>query len=321
MAISYEEAARLIMGRDNFCIITHKSPDGDTVGSGFGLYYALTEIGKNACVLCSDDFPKKFKTLYNGYENKRFTPKFFIAVDIADTQLIGNDLKKYADYIDLCIDHHASNTNYAKNVLLEADAAAAAEVVYKLLRAGDMPVTQKTAECLYTGIVTDTGCFKYPSVTVQTHRIAAELMEIGISYADINRMMFDTKSKGRIAAENYVQNKTEYYLDERCAFCALSKETIDNISSDSEDFDELAALTIQLESVEVGILVKEKEKGKFRISIRSSKNVNVSEICSEYGGGGHFNAAGCTIDGRIEDVRMMLIKSVGQTLGIDLWMV
>jgi phosphoesterase RecJ-like protein len=321
MKVNLSEAAKLLSEHDNFCILTHRSPDGDTIGCGFGLYYALRSMGKKACVLCSDEFPRKYRYLYNGYEDVKFTPEYFIAVDIADSKLLGSKLKKYADFIDLCIDHHHSNTGYAKNLLLDGNAASACEVLYKLLEAAGAEITPNIAECLYTGIVTDSGCFKYPATTADTHRIAAKLMDTGIPYAHINRQIMDTKSKPRIAIESYAISHMEYYLDEKCAFVAVENNLLTETGAADDDLEGLAPLTTELDTVEVGILVKEKDKGKFRVSMRSVKNTDVSAICAKFGGGGHFFAAGCLIEGTLPEVRMNLLKAVASVMGIDLWIV
>jgi phosphoesterase RecJ-like protein len=317
--IDYAEAAKLLHGSNNIFILTHRSPDGDTIGCGFGLYYALKSIGKNVNVLCADEFPRRYRYLYTDYSEAHFNPNFIIAVDIADTKLLGAELKKYSDFIDLCIDHHHSNTKYAKNTLLEGEAASACEVVYKLLVAAQIPITKTIAECLYTGLISDTGCFRYPATTPETHRIAGQLMDTGISYAYINRQVFEKKSKQRIALENYAMSHMEYYLDEKCSFVAITNDLFSEMGIKDEDLEGLAPLTTELETAEVGILVKEKEAGKFRISLRSVQNTDVSAICAKFGGGGHFFAAGCSIDGTLPDVRMKLLKAVASQMGIDLW--
>jgi phosphoesterase RecJ-like protein len=321
MRIDYSEAAKLLHENDNFCILTHRSPDGDTIGCGFGLYYALISIGKSVCVLCSDEFPRRFQYLYADYVTTKFSPEFFIAVDIADAKLLGNELKKYSEKIDLCIDHHHSNTGYARKLLLEPDAASASEVMYTLIETAGITISQDIAKCLYTGIVTDTGCFKYPATTASTHRIAAKLIDTGIAYAAINRRMLDTKSKPRIAIESFAISHMEYYLDEQCAFVAVSHDLMLEAGVTDDDLEGLAPLTTQLETVEVGILVKEKDRGRFRVSMRSVKDTDVSAICAKFGGGGHFHAAGCMIDGTLSDVRMRLLKAVASVMGIDLWVV
>jgi phosphoesterase RecJ-like protein len=319
--INADSAARLLLENDRFLIITHRSPDGDTLGAGFGLYFALKGIGKKARVINSDPLPKKFASLYEDYKDEEYKPDFIISVDTADTKLFGEALVSFAEKVDLSIDHHHGNSGYAKDLCLESDAASACEVVFSVIEAAGIEITPKIAECLYTGIVTDTGCFRYSGTTPKTLAIASKLMETGINYAAINRRIFETKTRTRVALEMYAIRNMEYYLDSRCAFSAIPKTAADEMKVTDEDYDGLAALTTQIEGVEVGILVKEKEKGKFRISLRSSGQRNVSDIAEKFGGGGHISAAGCSINGKLEDVRMKLLKAVADNMGIALFLV
>ncbi|MDR0991934.1 MAG: bifunctional oligoribonuclease/PAP phosphatase NrnA [Ruminococcus sp.] len=319
--INAESAARLLLDNDRFLIITHRNPDGDTLGAGFGLCFALCDLGKKARVVNSDPLPKKFASLYESYKDEEYKPEFIIAVDTADTKLFGAALTSFAGKVNLCIDHHHGNSGYAESLCLDADAASACEVVFDVLEAAGAAITPKIAECLYTGIVTDTGCFRYSGTTPKTLCIASKLMETGIGYSAINRRIFETKTRTRVALEMYAIRNTEYYLDSRCAFAAIPKTAADEMKVTDEDYDGLAALTTQVEGVDVGILVKEKEKGKFRISIRSAGHINVSEITENFGGGGHIQAAGCSIDGKLEDVRMKLLAAVAKSMGIALFLV
>ncbi len=165
MRINMNEAAKLIRECGNAVILLHESPDGDTMGSGFALCRALRSIGKKANVLCSDELPPKFSFLYDWYSPQEFEPETVIAADIADKKLMGSYNEIYGDKVQLCVDHHISNTGYAEKLLLGERSAAACEVVYSLLKAADIAVDDTMAMCLYTGIATDTGCFKFENVT------------------------------------------------------------------------------------------------------------------------------------------------------------
>ncbi len=321
MQIDYKETAEFLLKNDNYVILTHQSPDGDTMGSGFGLCMALRKMGKKANVLCSDEFPKRYDFMHNDYEIQKFTPDKIIAVDVADINLLGQKLFHYGDYVDLCIDHHKSNTGYAKNTLLNSSAAAACEVLYELLVCMKAPIDTRIAECIYTGIATDTGCFKYSNTTRRAHIISAELMDYNVPMERINRDMFDVKSKARINVESYITSNTEYYLDDKCAMIAITREIIDNIGATADDFEGIASLTLQLESVQVGVTIKERKDGKFKVSMRSTSDVDVSDICSKYGGGGHAKAAGCLFDDKLEDVKLKVLSSLAPAFGMDLWLV
>jgi phosphoesterase RecJ-like protein len=319
--INAENAAKMLLLHDKILIITHRSPDGDTIGAGFALYYALRELGKKARVVNSDPFPGRFSYLYEEYTAEEFTPGFIVSVDTADTKLFGDKLTGFSSIVNLCIDHHHGNTGYADYLLLEGNAAAACEPMFDVIGKLGAPVTPLIASCLYTGIATDTGCFRFSGATAETFRTAAALIELGADYKTINRNLFEIKTRSRIALEQYAVKNTEYYLDSRCAFSAVTKTAADEMGVVDDDYDGLAALTTQVEGVEVGILVTEKETGKFRISLRSSGRINVSAIAENFGGGGHIQAAGCSIDGRLEEVRIKLLKAVADAMGIAIFLV
>lgn len=320
MRINLKDTADFLKERNNYYILTHQSPDGDTIGCGFGLCFALRKLGKKANVLCSDAFPKRYGFIHGAYEPQKFTPETVVAVDVADAKLLGSGLAKYGDYVDLCVDHHVSNTEYAKRLLVYPDAAAACEVIYRVLAEMDAPIDKQVAECLYTGIATDTGCFKYGSTTGLTHMIAAKLIECGINHEKINREMFDVKSKARLKVEQYIISSMEFYLDDKCTVSAVTLDTIKKTGLPWEEFEGIAGMSIQAEGVMVGVILKEKEEGVFKVSMRSASDIDVSEICRKFGGGGHVKAAGCTLEGRLEDVKLKLLSGIAPALGIDLWL-
>ena len=164
--ICLEQAAKFLSDAQDILILTHKSPDGDTIGSAFALMHALHRLGKRADVLCQDPIAPYYSYLFeNGkydttLENLPFEPKTLVSVDVADQKLLGEKLSQYADRIDLSVDHHASNTGYAKQLLLRSDAAANCELMLDLIEAMGVKLDQQIVDSLYTGIVTDTGCFR-----------------------------------------------------------------------------------------------------------------------------------------------------------------
>ena len=147
--LDYAQTGELIKNIDNVYILTHQSPDGDTIGSGFALYYALTDMGKNAKVLCSDKFHKRYDFITQNYNDTDFQPEYIISTDVADTKLLGSLKELYKNDIYLCIDHHISNMEYSKYLLLSANSSANCEVVYKLFKAMGVTLTEQIAKCLY----------------------------------------------------------------------------------------------------------------------------------------------------------------------------
>lgn len=319
-SITIADAAGFLKKNDNYYILTHMNPDGDAMGSGFGLCHSLRAMGKKANVLCSDPFPKRYGFLYEGYEPMKFTPQTIVTVDLADTGLFGRELQVYGEYVDLAIDHHISNTGYAAKLLLDANAAAACEVIYQVLKEGNMPIDKQIAQCLYTGIATDSGCFRYENTTPKTHMITAEIMGYGIPYARLNRQLFEIKSKARFMVEQYVINNVETYLDNKCAIIAVTADTVKETGLAQEELEGIASIPMQLEGIEIGVTIKEKEPKKYKVSMRSAENVNVSDICGKLGGGGHMRAAGCTVEGDLSQVKLKLLSVIAPAMGFDLWL-
>lgn len=313
MQITYREAAEFLRNNDNYYILTHGTPDGDTIGSGFGLCGILRKMGKKANVYCSDPLPRRYDFMYEGYEELPFEPKAIVAVDVADPKLLGQKLSVYKDKVDLCIDHHISNTGYAARTLVEPDAAAACQVIYRLLSEEKLtePDTH-IAQCLYTGMATDTGCFRFDSTSPETHIAAAELMRYDIEAGKINRRMFEQKSKARLAVEQYILGNIEYYFEDRCAVAAVTLEEMTATGLPADEFEGLASLTTLLETVEVGIIIRQKEEHKFKVSMRSSGDTDVSELCRRFGGGGHVKAAGCTFETTLEDAKKQVLEAVAE---------
>ena len=313
MKIDFNEAAGLLKNCGNAYILIHQSPDGDCTGSGAALYHILKYMGKKAKIICSDEIPKRYGFITDGYTDEDFEPEFIIASDVADINLLGRYKEIYGGRVDLCIDHHISCRVYADFSLVCADAAATCEVVFELMEMLGVPLTEDITKCIYTGIATDTGCFKYENTTARCHEIVAELKRtFDIGYAKINREMFEVKSRGRIKIERAVTDIMEYYLDDRCTMICVTTEILDKWGVDSSELEGLAGIPLQVEGVEVGVTIKQRDENSYKISMRSANEVNVSDICASLGGGGHVKAAGCLLYGTIDEVKRKIVDAVAE---------
>lgn len=312
--ITLESAAKTLLSKDKILILTHRSPDGDTIGSGYALAMALRKLGKNVKVDCTDPFPEKYSYFIDKLEKLEFDEEFVVSVDIADTKLLGEKLSDYADKIDLCIDHHGSNTKYAKEYYVEASAAAAAQVIAKLIRLMNVDFDKDIANAIYTGITTDTGCFRYTNVTAETHRIAADMIDCGAESGMINRLMFETKSRSRLEIERRVMDSIQFYLDGRCAIAYATIDMMKESGAVDSDMEGVSSLPRQIEGVMAGITLREKNNGKFKVSVRTTDELDASAICANFGGGGHKAAAGCMITGTLNEAIEQIIEVVRQAL-------
>lgn len=313
--IDLERAVSLLRGAQDIEILSHHFPDGDTLGCAAALCRALQLMGKRARCTCADPVSEKYDFLFDEIERQEFPAKFVVSVDVADIKLLGPVLAaKHAGRIDLCIDHHGSHQDFAENSYVDSTAAAACEIIYEVIcRLGVVP-DQAIAQAVYTGITTDTGCFRYSNTTARTHEIAAQVIRTGIDAGDINRRMFETKTRARLEMERSVLDSIAFYFDARCAVMCISRAMIEASGADEGDLDGLSAIPRQIEGVLVGVTMRERKIGGYKVSLRTQPQVNAAKICAEFGGGGHVAAAGCTIEEDFESAREKLLAAIGKVL-------
>ena len=342
MNINASETAELLRQvTQPIMVITHASPDGDTTGSGYALSQVLAQLGKTVTCVCSDVFPARFTLLeelraalgnrfavdygagaaVRGETDRRavnrdFVPdtagKFIVSVDVADMKLAGayKDVK-----VHLAIDHHISNVGYADK-LLYGNCAAAAEVVYSVAevfaQSGEVEIDDLIKMAVYVGVATDTGCFRYANTTANSHLVAAAVME-GRDFGELNYTLFEMKTRGQAEMTKYALSQMQFLFDGRCAIIALDNAILCDADIDS-DTENISPLTRQAEGVEVGVLMKEKKIGEWKISVRTSYGVSAADICALLNGGGHTQAAGGIVRGTYEVVYNKVIAAVGAVL-------
>lgn len=311
MRIDINQCAKLLKDNDNILILTHAHPDGDTLGCGFALCRALMKLCKICAVINSDVIPKKYNYLFDDIAPIRFKPGYVVAVDVATPNLLGDLNGQY--HIDLCIDHHGTNTEYADNLLLE-DTPAACEIMYDVIKALGAPIDSKMAGCLYTGLTTDTGCFRYASTTAKTYRVAADLIELGADNGTINRVMFETKTKTYASLERMALESMEFFENERVAVITVTQDMYKKTGSNEQETEALAPLTRQVEGVEIGITIREKADGTCKASLRTFESVNAAELARAFGGGGHSQAAACRFECGVDEAKAQLVEKCGELL-------
>lgn len=312
--ISLQAAAALLRDVDRAVILTHQYPDGDTLGSGYALCLALRALGKTVRVECADAIPEKYAFMTEGVSMPDFEPDFVCAVDVADPKLLGPLQAVYDGRIDLCIDHHGSNVQYARRLVLDAESAATAMLIYPIIQAMGVPLDTAMAACLYTGVATDTGCFKYANTTALAHRMAADFIELGADAERINRSMFDMKSRARIELERQALEGMRFYFGGRCAVMIITNGMIADSQADENDMEGLAPIPRQIEGVWVGVTMRQKADGGFKVSVRTGSHADAAAICGRLGGGGHLHAAGCSINRTAEESVQLLLDAAREAV-------
>lgn len=310
---SLQEVCDFLKSHNDYLILTHASPDGDTLGSGFALMQILIALGKNAKVLCPDGIPPKFEFLVKT-PVVDFKEQTIIAVDIADPKLLGMACEQYEDKVELCIDHHVSNIKYSKSLFLDSTSAAACEIIYTIAIALGVEINKDIANALYTGIATDTGCFKYSNTTAKTHSITAKLFEAQIDATEINRAMFETISCARLEIERMALETIDFRFNGKCAIISITADMIEKTKCDKSDLEGVTAMARTIEGVVVGVTLRENQRGKVKVSVRTHDPIDACAICSNLGGGGHPRASGCEIVGDIEHAKQEIIRYVGLAL-------
>ncbi len=308
--IDVMECVSLLKEFDNYLILTHRNPDGDTLGSAFALKRALDLLGKKSMVRCNDEVHPKFSYLWDELDNSEITFDKIIAVDVADKKLLGDEFEtKYGDNVFLCIDHHMSNREYAQNLLLE-DKAAAAAVIYEVICQLGVEITPEIANCVYTGLATDTGCFMFSNTSPSVHRIAADIMEKGADYTLINRLMFETRTLSYIKLEQMAVASIESHFDGKCAIMTITQDMFRESGSNAGECDGIASIPRKIEGVKIGVTIREQDNGRFKVSMRTVEPYDAAKICANFGGGGHSAAAGCEFDCSLNNVKAQLLEII-----------
>ena len=277
-------------------VLCHKNPDPDTLGSAFGLKHILEYFGSSVDVACGEHPSKRFNFITGGstLEYKNVDYERVIAVDVASPMQLG-DLSYLADKTDLIIDHHEMNTRFAP--YYEDFGASCAEIIFAIYKELKIQLPRHFFECIYAGMSGDTGGFRYSNVTARSMEYGAEVIATGIDHAEINRIIFDSKTLGEIKAQRLTFEKMELLCDGALAVILFTNEMKEQNNICDEDISDIVNSIRSIEGVLVAVSIKQSSRDpqKFSISSRANCEIDVSRVCAMMGGGGHIRAAGATL--------------------------
>ena len=307
-----QETAQRLLALDHILILTHRRPDGDTIGCASALCLALRQKGKTAWLLPNEDAHHLFDPYLEGVlAPADFVPQAVVAVDVAALGMLPDSAQPYRDRIDLAIDHHGSQEGYARATCVDPDSAACGEVLFRVFQAMEVSLSPQIALLLYMAIATDTGCFVYSNTTPATHRIAAALMDTGFDAQWVNKRHFRVKSLKRMQIESRLVREMDLAQNGTLVFAYVTLDLIRDLQATEEDLEDIASFIGQLEGVDNAVTIRQLKPTECKISLRTDgKTLNASDVCAIHGGGGHPAAAGCTIHGTPAQA-----KAAGLTLG------
>ena len=305
--LSLDELCSLLCENKKTLIMFHVRADADAVGSAFALRELLRIMDIQVYCVCSDELPERLAFLTDGTQGSvlldddmRLDYERIISVDSASPVQLGSLFNRLHRDIDIMIDHHASGTPYAANYI-EPNASATGEIIYKiakkLVKMGKIEaIPPRVINCVYAAISGDTGGFRFANATAATYRLGAELIKLGAEHAEINRLLFNSKSMTQILVEGEAARRIKTCADGKVAWISIPYELRAELGAADEHLETVIDVARSLDGVEVALAIRENaDKSSCRVSMRSSTEFDVSYVCARFGGGGHKRAAGCTV--------------------------
>ena len=302
-----------IQKANSIVILTHESPDGDAIGSSLAFYLALKQMQKEVDLIIPE-YSRTFSFLPGADQIKKEGTKteydLAVSLDAADLKRLNG----FANYFEnakvkISIDHHGSNKMFADYNFVNPAAPACAQILVTVLEFLGVEITKEIGTCLLTGIITDTGGFKYPGVTQETFEFASWLLSKGVNVSDIYKRVLQIKTRTNFELTKIVMDRMEFVEENQITFTYITNEDLEKVGAETGDHEGLVEIGRDIEGVEVSIFLREVENG-FKVSLRSNNYVNVSDVCIIFGGGGHPRAAGCTLQGDLESAKQKIINQV-----------
>ncbi|MED0677937.1 bifunctional oligoribonuclease/PAP phosphatase NrnA [Aneurinibacillus thermoaerophilus] len=319
---SLEAAVRFIHRHQHFLVVNHVNPDGDATGSLLAMGWLLRQLGKRVTLVNEGETPAKFSFLPGAdaivnmsTRTEHDTYDAVITCDCADFARIGEVAAWFAPKCELLnIDHHPTNDLFGDVNLVRIDAAATAEVIFDLVKFMELTINAELATCLYTGLLTDTGGFRYSNTTPRVMEAASELLKHGVEPARIAEQVLETITKAHVELLRRALQTLELMDGDRAAYLTVTLADMAKTGAGNDDTEGLVTYARNIEGVEVGVLYKEVAGGKVKVSFRSRSEVDVAAIAKSLGGGGHIRAAGCTVEGTLAEVKAVVSQKVSAVL-------
>jgi bifunctional oligoribonuclease and PAP phosphatase NrnA len=321
-ARNLEEAVSFIRERDDFLVVSHVQPDGDAISSTVAMAWLLGRMGKKYTMLNEGPVPSRLRFLWNSELIHKLSEqqperlfRNVICVDCADYARIGQSNRWFAPDAELLnIDHHPTNDGFGKVNLLKFQAAATAEILFELLDAAGAELDLDVATAIYTGLLTDTGGFRYSSTSPLVMSMASRLLAIGVNGPELAELLLERMTMGQLNVIQRGLSRLTFSEDQRIGWLWVNSDDLEETGATNEDLEGLVNYPRNIEGVEVGILFKQNGQQSVKVSMRSAGKVNVAAIAQLFGGGGHVRAAGCRLTEPLSEVIGQVVSAVQKAL-------
>jgi phosphoesterase RecJ-like protein len=310
-----------IMMGHSFLISSHKHPEGDAIGSMLALGLALKDLQKEVFLWNQDPVPENLSFLPGAENISQHVPpngsfEVLLAVDCGDKNRLGEEFAKISRVGKIInIDHHISNSYFGDINLVDAEASSTAEIIYDLLKKIKVPLKADLAENIYVGILTDTGSFHYANTSAQAFRVARECLLAGVDPAKVAAKIYENQPLSRLRLLALVLETLEVQAAGQISLVIVTQKMLEETGATPEQTEDLINFPRSLKGTEVALLFREINHGQYRVSLRSRGKINVAQIAAEFQGGGHPNAAGCTVEGDLLTVKEKVLQRVRTALG------
>ena len=309
--LTKNEAALWLLERDRFAIVTHRRPDGDTLGSAAVLCRGLRQLGKIAYIVENAEITPKFSHLHENLTKKwPDEGDTLVSVDVASPNMLSDDFRQFVGSIGLRIDHHETATSFTDCELVEPHAGACAETVWDVLQIMNVVLDKPMAQALYTAISTDTGCFRFPNTTAHTYRTAAACADTGADLNTITRDIFETNSFRRLKIQSWIIENAEFLAEGKLALVAIPLEVEQEIGVTEDDMDNISGYLRTIEGVMMAATLRQQADGSVKASVRALPGFDAAAVCAKFGGGGHKGAAGATVNMTMEEAQEVFTNAM-----------
>ncbi len=309
--VTRAEAAAFLQAHDHFTILSHRRPDGDTLGSSALLCMGLRQLGKEAHVLVNPEITPKYAHLHRGLTKP--APQVgdtLVSTDVAAPNMLPDEMKDLE--IALRIDHHGTASSFTEMELVDPSSAACAEIVYEVLKLMGAELDVPMANALYTAISTDTGCFRYANTTAHTFETAAVCAQAGADIFNINQALFETNTLGRLRLQGWIVENSLFLQKGQICICPLPLSVEKELGLTEDDTENISAFPRTIEGVKIAATLRQENEHKVKLSVRAVPGCDAAAICAKFGGGGHKGAAGAGMEMTMDEAVKALIDAMPQ---------